>query len=42
VDRLDIDKIMRIARTAFEVAVEVANADQRPAFTEVDPDLRVD
>jgi len=32
-DRLDADKVARVARAAFDVALEVANADTRPAFS---------
>ena len=31
-DRLDVDKVARIARTAFNVALELANSDGRPVF----------
>jgi len=32
-DRIDADKAMRVARSAFDVVLQVANADERPAFT---------
>ncbi len=32
-DRLDVDKVARIARAAFDVALEIANADGRPVFS---------